>query len=311
MFQRVNAGAIGGGHRVQWLDRDRHAGIDGMGQHGRQAVGDLFPGIDHVFRPVRQAAAYHHKTLCLNGGGFVDGAAVVVQRRLPSGIVNGGKHAAAADAGDGHAVVFQNARRFIDPAFGKLVAPDRNPADILCRIPFDGFAQRPLLHRGRLVDGELFKIRCCHRSDPYAVDGHHPAHPGSGLIGALQQTGLVRQAEYLAKMHDRSCALLAADHREMVLVTVQIGHEDHTGFVEPGRRPEDMTRQGHRRREDIVEFIRPVSGQGGQRCRRGRGDGIENPQQGIGIPFVVARDQLGVIEIVAGIHAHTVGQAAT
>ena len=40
-----------------------------------------------------------------------------------------------------------------------------------------------------------------------------------------------------------ACALLSSNHCKMVLVPVQIGHEDHAGFVEAGRGLKNMARQ--------------------------------------------------------------------
>ena len=51
-------------------------------------------------------------------------------------------------------------------------------------------------------------------------------------------------------------------------------------------------------------------GEGGQGGGRDRGDGVEDTEQGMGIALLVAIDQFGVVEIVAGIHAYAVGQAA-
>ena len=72
----------------------------------------------------------------------------------------------------------------------------------------------------------------------------------------LEQAGRVGQAEQLGQVRQRARALLAADHREVVLVAVEPGHEDDAGLVEARRRLEDVARQRHRRREDRVEARR-------------------------------------------------------
>ena len=59
-----------------------------------------------------------------------------------------------------------------------------------------------------------------------------------------------------------------------------------------------------------MEAVRVVGGKPHQRGRRGRRDRVENPQQRIGIALAVARNQLGVVEVVAGIHAHAGRQPA-
>ena len=56
-----------------------------------------------------------------------------------------------------------------------------------------------------------------------------------------------------ARCSSRARALLAADHGEMILMAVEIGHEHDAGLVEARRRLEDMARQRHRRRQDGVE----------------------------------------------------------
>ena len=47
-----------------------------------------------------------------------------------------------------------------------------------------------------------------------------------------------------------------------------------------------------------------------ERRRRRRRDGVEDAEQRVGIALLVARDQLGVVEVVAGVHAHALRQAA-
>ena len=56
-------------------------------------------------------------------------------------------------------------------------------------------------------------------------------------LGIAQHPRLVGKAEQLGEMHDRARALLAADHREMILQPVEIGEEHDAGLVEAGRRP--------------------------------------------------------------------------
>src|SRR5436190_181952 len=62
-------------------------------------------------------------------------------------------------------------------------------------------------------------------------------------IGIAQQTGLVRQPENVDEMQGRTRAFLPADHGEMILMSVEIGHEHHAGLVETCRRAEDVARQ--------------------------------------------------------------------
>jgi hypothetical protein len=114
---------------------------------------------------------------------------------------------------------------------------------------------------------------------------------------------------------ERARALLAADHREVRLVAVQPGEEDDAGLVEARRRLEDVARQRHGRREDRVEALDLPVAQRGQRCARRRRDRVEDAEQGVAVLLVrraadaVAGDQLGVVEVVAGVHANAGGQA--
>ena len=129
-------------------------------------------------------------------------------------------------------------------------------------------------------------------------------------IGIAQQAGAVGEAEQLRKMRERAGALLAADHDEVVLQAVEIGHEHDAGLVEAGGRLEDVTREGHGRRQDVVEAA-PVAGcERRERGRGGRRDGVEDAEQRIAVALLVAGDQLRVVEVVARIHAHALGELA-
>ena len=132
-----------------------------------------------------------------------------------------------------------------------------------------------------------------------------------GELGLLEQAGRVGEAEQLGEVRQRARALLAADHREVLLVAVEPGHEHDAGLVEARRRLEDVARQRHRRREDRVEA---------RACRRRR----VSPSAALAAGAIaskmpssaslcrwlasaadaVAGDQLGVVEVVAGVHAH-------
>ena len=58
-----------------------------------------------VARALRQSAADQHQAFGAERGRLVDRALVVVDRGLPARRIGCGKHAAAAIAGDPHAVV--------------------------------------------------------------------------------------------------------------------------------------------------------------------------------------------------------------
>ena len=46
--------------------------------------------------------------------------------------------------------------------------------------------------------------------------------------------GRIGQAKQFAQLDERARALLPTDHREVALVPIEPGHEDHAGFVEAG-----------------------------------------------------------------------------
>ena len=71
--------------------------------------------------------------------------------------------------------------------------------------------------------------------------GEQRAHAAHGLVRVLQQAGFVGEPEQLGEVLDGPRRLLAADHHEMVLVTVQPSHEYDAGLVELSRCLEDVT----------------------------------------------------------------------
>src|SRR5262245_24758748 len=59
-----------------------------------------------------------------------------------------------------------------------------------------------------------------------AADSQYRLHARRGALGIAEEPSLVGQPEQLGEVQGRARALLAADHGEMVLVAVEIGHED-------------------------------------------------------------------------------------
>ena len=58
-----------------------------------------------------------------------------------------------------------------------------------------------------------------------------------------EQARGIGEAEQLGQMQQRARALLAADHDEMVLMAVEVRHEDDARLVEAGRRRENVPRE--------------------------------------------------------------------
>src|SRR5882762_8392420 len=112
-----------------------------------------------------------------------------------------------------------------------------------------------------------------------ATQGEYGLHAPGSKLGIGEQTGLVCASKQFREMQGRARALLAADHGEMILMTVEIGHEHDPGLVKPGWRLEDMTRQRHRRPQHVVEAGLVTRRKPRQRVGRGRRDGIEDAEQ--------------------------------
>ncbi|CAG9205117.1 hypothetical protein BCAR13_1560013 [Paraburkholderia caribensis] len=118
-------------------------------------------------------------------------------------------------------------------------------------------------------------------------------------------------------MLQRASALLSAHHSEVRLMTIDPRHEDHARLVESRGRPENVPRQCNRRLQDVVIARGVPRCQFTQRGGRGRRDSVENAEQRVALPMVfqcadtVPRDQLGIVEIVAGVHPHALGQPTT
>ena len=103
-----------------------------------------------------------------------------------------------------------------------------------------------------------------HACDAVDAAMHARACAPAAQLGIGEQPGGVGEAEQLGEMQGRARALLAADHGEVILQAVEIGHEHHAGLVEARRRLEDVARQRHGRRQDVVEGLRVAA----RRARR-------------------------------------------
>ena len=114
-----------------------------------------------------------------------------------------------------------------------------------------------------------------------------------------------------AQVRQRTCALLAAHHHEVALVAVEPGHEHHAGLVEARGRLEDVARQRHRGRQDAVEARldhprpRAASAALAAGAMASKMPSSASLWRWLALrAHAVAGDQLGVVEVVAGVHAH-------
>ena len=122
-----------------------------------------------------------------------------------------------------------------------------------------------------------------------AVHGEHRAMRAPREVGIAQQAGAVGEAEQLGEVDERARALLAADHDEVVLQAVEVGHEHDAGLVEAGGRLEDVARERDRRRQDVVEAAPVARGERAERGGGGRRDGIEDAEQRVAVALARRR----------------------
>ena len=162
---------------------------------------------------------------------------------------------------------------------------------------------------GDLVEAEPPGIR--------AVAGHRLVHarqleqgpkPARGALGVGQHAGLGRQPEHLPEVDDRPGALHTPEHPEMILMPVQVRDEHDADLVVPGRRGEHPAREGNGWLQQAVVALDVPVIERSQRRRGDRGDWVEDAEQGVAVPVVVAADQLREVEVVAGVQANAGGQ---
>src|SRR5438445_5821026 len=158
------------------------------------------------------------------------------------------------------------------------------------------------LRLSRTRSGGRTSVNASHRQDR--------THTRLRLIRVAQQAGAIHQAEDPCQMNDGPRALLAADHRKVVLVPIEVGKKHDACLVKAGRRTEDVAREGDCRRQDGVVHCQVATIEGRQGGRGGRSDRIEYPEQRVRAPAFITADQRRIVEVVAGVHAHTGGQAA-
>src|SRR5260370_37651523 len=97
----------------------------------------------------------------------------------------------------------------------------------------------------------------------------------------MTQSGLpCVQIEDLSEVRNRASSLYAVDQPEMVLVPIQISHEDDAGLVVCRRRAENMSRDDEGRLHDLAVPLGVAAVQRKQGCGGGGGDPVESTQQG-------------------------------
>ena len=126
----------------------------GVRQDRGEAVGDHTTRNSDVPRASWQAADDQHKALCSERRGFIYGAPVVVDCCLSSGSIGGRERAAAAIAGNAHAIRFDDAHRFSEPKRRHLVAPGIKSRDAVPRTGLNGLLEIPLLADGSQINRE-------------------------------------------------------------------------------------------------------------------------------------------------------------
>ena len=114
--ERVHAGAVGGIHGMQRLDRQRHARLPRVGQERANASRTCDRAPARSRESLRQPSHHEDEALRADRGRLVNRAPIVVERGAPPGLVGGRKHAAAAQAGDGHAMRPDELRGALEPA---------------------------------------------------------------------------------------------------------------------------------------------------------------------------------------------------
>ena len=228
---------------------------------------------------MRQAAGDQHDAGRAERLGLVDGAAIVVARLdAMRGVCR--EHAAAAIARQFEPGIAHRPHRAIEADGCDLIAPGIDGADAVPRTGVDDLREIALLADRRRVQRQPAMIggKIAHQRFD-AARCEHRLHAPCREFGIGEQPGLVGQPEQFGQMQRRARALLSADHGEMILMAVEIGHEHDAGLVEPRRRLEDVARQRHRRPQHVVEAGLVAGRQPRQRVGRRRRDGIEDAEQ--------------------------------
>src|SRR5215210_1625204 len=136
----------------------------------------------------------------------------------------------------------------------------------------------------------------------YTGDGQHPAHAPGGALPVQQQPRPVGEDEQFGEVHYGAGAFEPPDHAEVVLVAVQVREEDHTRLVVLGGRLEYVAAERHRGGQYFFVAVGVTGVEGRERAGGGGRYGVEDAEEGVGEAFFVPSNELGVVEVVAGVH---------
>src|ERR1700741_5168677 len=167
LLERIDARALGGLHRVQRLDRERHAGFSCFGQDRRDSVFNLGSCTAKGFSPRRQAAHDQDQALRIQLVRLLDRAPVVVAPVLRR------EEAATAQAGHDEVFLPNRSLGFRKTHLCDLISPGRDAADAVARATLDDLREVPLLADRRGVEGEIH----------YSVPGGNSLGRKSGICG--------------------------------------------------------------------------------------------------------------------------------
>ena len=258
--------------------------------------------------PCRQPAGDQHQHVRSQGGRLLDRAPVVVDAR-GAGLVGRREEPAAAQGGDAQARVADGrAAAAAAAGLGDLVAPQADPPDARpARSP-----RRPRRRSSALVVIwlRLSRVRCVTPPPRPPRSTARSAVGGELAVGEQARPGR-RSTNARARCATERALSSPPTIRKCVLVAGQPGQEDDAGLVVPRSAP----RRGGGRAATVGARISSkrvgVTGvQRGQRGRGGRRDRVEDAEQRVAVALAVAADQLRVVEVVAGVEPHAVGQPA-
>ena len=178
--ERVHAGAVGGEHRMQRLDRERYllAAHRAGARPARRAPAGARRDVARTFR---QSADHENEALRADRGGFVDARRLSSSAARP-GVIGGG-NMPPRQRPVTSSVRADELGRTLEAAGLHDVAPRRDRGNAGSGAAFDQLLERPRLHRHRLI-----WCRSCPRKGPRVT----PARPGPPSRGAC------------ARPHDRA-----------------------------------------------------------------------------------------------------------